>query len=145
MSDDPADVGCGPEHLARLDPVKILHRPQQSHHVTAIVAHDALGRACATGRVEDIERVGGPYGDTLSTETLRFSLSDEPCPIVVATRVQLRRSNPALQDYAALGLVDRNLDGSVEKRLVGDDAARLATTPTRNAHIVLCIVDGVGH
>src|SRR4029079_14252557 len=72
MSDDPADAGCRPEHLARLDPVKILHRPQQSHHVTAIVAHDALGRACATGRVEDIERVGRPYGDTLCTETLRF-------------------------------------------------------------------------
>src|SRR6185312_11609082 len=106
---DPADVGCRPEHLARLDPVKISHRPQQSDHVTAIVAHDALGGACAPRRVEDVERVGSLHCDALRTKTLRFSVRDEPYPIVVATRVRLRGSNRALEDDAALGLVSGNL------------------------------------
>ena len=144
MSDDPADVGCGPEHLAGLDPVKILHRPQQSDHVTAIVAHDALGRACAPRRVEDVERVGSLHRDALGTETLRFSVRDEPRPIVVATRVQLRGSNRALEDDAALGLVSRNLDGLVEKRLVSDDAARLYTARARHDHLGLGIVEAFG-
>ena len=144
MSDDPADVGCGPEHLAGLDPVKILHRPQQSDHVTAIVAHDALGGACAPRRVEDVERVGSLHCDALCTETLRFSVRDEPRPIVVATRVQLRGSNRALEDDAALGLVSRNLDGLVEKRLVSDDAARLYAARARHDHLGLGIVEAFG-
>ena len=112
--------------------------------MTAIVAHDALGRACAPRRVEDVERVGSLYRDALGTETRRFGVRDEPRPIVVATRVQLRGSNRALEDDAALGLVSRNLDGLVEKRLVSDDAARLYAARARHDHLGLGIVEAFG-
>ena len=63
---------------------------------------------------------------------------------MVATRVQLRGSNRALEDDAALGLVSRNLDGLVEKRLVSDDAARLYTARARHDHLGLGIVEAFG-
>ena len=58
VADHPADVGGGPEDLAGIDAVDVLHRPGERHAVAAVVAHHALGLAGRARGVEDVQRVG---------------------------------------------------------------------------------------
>ncbi len=59
MPDHPADVGRGPKHVARGDPVDHAHRTGEGDRMPAIVAHHALGPTRGAGGVKDIERIGG--------------------------------------------------------------------------------------
>ncbi len=76
MADDPADIGGGPIHLARLDAVDSVHRPVQRDHVAAIVAHDALGLAGRARGIEDIERIGGGNRHAIGLGAGLFGCSD---------------------------------------------------------------------
>src|SRR6185369_2738120 len=52
------DVGRRPERLAWLDAELVPHGPFELHHMTAGVAHDALGLAGRARGVDDVERIG---------------------------------------------------------------------------------------
>ncbi len=58
VSNDPADVGRSPEHVARIDAVDRVHAVVQRHRMAAVVAHDALRLAGRAGRIKDVERIG---------------------------------------------------------------------------------------
>ena len=112
--------------------------------MTAIVAHDTLRRASAAGRVEDVERVGRRDWHAVRREPARLCVSHEARPVVVAALLQFGRRHRALKNDAALGLVGRDLDGLVEKRLVGDDTGRLHAARRRHDHLGLGIVEALG-
>lgn len=58
MADNPAHIGGRPPDLPRLDVEDVFHRPDERHHMPAIVAHDALRLAGRAGGVKHVERVG---------------------------------------------------------------------------------------
>ena len=58
MTDDPADVGRGPVDLAGFDAIEISHRPVERDGMPAVVAHDALGLARRTRRIQQVQRIG---------------------------------------------------------------------------------------
>ena len=88
VADHPADVGGGPERLAGIDVVVVLHGPLERHHVPAVVAHDALGLAGGAGGVEDVERIGGLDRDAAGLAAARLGVGDRARP----SRGRARRS-----------------------------------------------------
>ena len=140
----PADVGGGPEHLAWLDAVEVVHRPGDRHHMAGVVAHHALGRSRRARGVDDIERVaagerrarGGAVGCERGIGHAR--------PVVVAARDQGARPLRALQHEAGQHLVAGHLDGRVEQRLVFDDASRLDAARGGHDQLGRRVVDAGG-
>ena len=88
MADDPTDVGGGPEHLARRNIVKPVHRPGQRHEIAAGIADDAFGHAGRAGRVENVEGIGRLHFDAAGDAAVapRFVCGRDP--IVVASGKQ---------------------------------------------------------
>ena len=142
MADHPADVGGGPEHLAGIDAVDVLHRPFERDHVAAIVAHDALGLAGRAGGVEDVERVGG--GERHAIDFSAAGARHRFGKIVVAAGDELAGLRLALQHQAGLRLVGRAGDRRVEQRLVGDGAAGLDAARAGDDELRPGIVDAGG-
>ena len=121
----PADIGCGPVDIAGLDIIDVLHAPFQRHHVAAVVAHHALGLAGGAGGIEDIERIGRRERRATGAAVLRLGQVHQLRPVMIAVGDHAGALLGALQDDAGVRLVAGELDGLVEQRLVGDDAARL--------------------
>ena len=137
MAHCPPEIGGGPEHFARLHAEHGLHRPFQRHGVTTVVPHNALWRAGRARRIEDVERIGGG-----NRRAAHGRGSGGQCmPIEVAARQAITRPLLPLQDDAMLGRVPRELDRTVEQRLVRDDARALDTTACRKDHPGSRIVD----
>ena len=125
VTDHPAHVGGGPEHLARLDAVEVLHGPLEGDHVAAVVAHDALGLAGGARSVENVERVGGGDRDAARLAAARAAVGTGGAPVEVAALLQGCDRHRALQDQRRGRLVLAELDRLVEQGLVGDDLAAL--------------------
>ena len=123
MPDHPADVGCRPVDVTRLDIIDVRHRPLQRHRVPAIVADNAFRLAGGTRGVEDIERISRLYRHRrqLLYPVMRL------VPFEITPCHQIGCQRLALVDDAIVGLVARQLDGLVEKRLVRNDPVRLVT------------------
>ena len=123
VTDHPADIGCGPEHVARAQAVDHPHRVVQRDGMAAAVAHHALWLPGRARGVEDIERVGGQRRAPGRAAWRRLRLR--------RSRGRDRRSCDALAcsgaaaSRQASGLCAEMRDGRIEQRLVGDDAARL--------------------
>ena len=114
----PAHVGGGPEGLAGLDAVVVLHGPLERHHVPAVVAHHALGLARGAGRVEDVERVGGLDRDAAGLAAARAWHRRWRPPSRGRARDHRRLGHGPLQHEDGLRLVLGEVDGGVEQRLV---------------------------
>ena len=121
MPDHPADVGCRPVDVPGLDIIDVRHRPLQRHRMPAIVADDAFRLAGGARSVEDVERIGrlDRHRRQLLDPVMRL------VPFEITSRHQIGCQRLALVDDAIVRLVVRQLDGLVEKRLVGDDPVRL--------------------
>lgn len=141
MADHPADIGCGPEHLARLHAELVAHRPVQRHHVPAIVAHHALGLAGRAGGVEHIERVRCRHRYARHLAPGRLGLRHRLAIVMVAPLDQIAALLLALKDQAGVRLVIGKLDRLVEQRLVGDHPPRLDAARSRYHHLRARIVD----
>ena len=128
MADHPADVGTGPEHLARLHAIHGLHRVLEGHRMASVVAHGALRVSRRSAGVEDVERIGG--GDR---HALRGLGALEGLREGKVARPELGLVLRALQDDATLRLVLRQLERLVEERLVGD-RSRARLDAARGAH-----------
>ena len=137
VADDPANVGGGPEHLARLHAIDVLHGPVQHHHVAAIVAHHALGLARRAGGVEDVERVQRAYRHAIR----RLGFGDGLDPVDIAPLDHRRLALRPLEDDAEFGLVLGQLDGAVEQRLVFHHAPRLDAAGGGNHGLAGAVVD----
>jgi len=92
--------------------------------MAAIVAHHTLRLPGRSGRIENVERIGrgdrhAGHGSALGNRTVhqRFERG-------VAIGNQAGNQFLALQDQAAFRLVSGQVDRLVQKRFVGDDAAR---------------------
>ena len=140
MAHDPADVGCGPENLARLHVVDRLHRIMEGHRMPAIVADHALGRAGGSRGVEDVERVGREHGHAIGRRCGR----DRLVPVAVAARHEAAGELRALQDEAGGGLVLGDRDRGVEQRLVGHHFGALDAARGRKNGLRRAIVDAHG-
>ena len=126
VADDPADIGSGPPHLARLDAVKILHRPFERDHVAAIVAHHALGTSGRSRGVENVERIGRRDRHAIVDRArVNERVIAHGRPIMIATSDQRGFRLRPLQDETGAGLVLGERDGLVQERLVMHDAAGL--------------------
>ena len=137
MADDPADIGRGPEDLARLDAIDVLHGPVQHHHVAAIVPHHALGLAGRAGGVEDVERVERADRDAIR----RLGAGHGLVPIDIAPFHHRGLAFRPLEDDAEFGLVLRQLDGAVEQRLVFHDPSRLDAAGRGDHRLAGAVVD----
>ena len=144
MADDPADVRRRPEHLARLDAIKVRHRPLERDHVAAIVAHHALGLPGRAGGVEDVERVGGGDGNARHLAALRQFRLHRGAHVDVAALHQIGGKLLALEDEAAVGLVGRLVDGAADERHVGDGAVGLDAARRRDDRLRRGVVDAGG-
>jgi hypothetical protein len=84
---------------------------------------------------------------TVTQSTLRrlqARRADEARPVVVAAGDEVGGRLRALQDDAGVRLGRRHVDGLVEQRLVGDDAAGLEAAGGRHDELRLGIVDARG-
>ncbi len=140
VADDPADVGRRPPHLARLDPVDVVHRPFQRDRMATVVTHDPLRPAGGARGVEDVERVGGRHRHALG----RLGIVHRGRPVEVTLGMQRRLQLRTLEHDAAprpmLGL----LDCAVQQRLVIDQPARLDSTGGRDDHRRPRVIDPPG-
>ena len=121
MPDDPADVGCRPEDIARADVVHGFHRPVQRHQVTASGAYDTLGRAGGARSVEDIGGVVARYRHAFG----RLYAVLEAMPVEVAAFNQFGNLLFALKYNAKIGFVRGHVKRAVQQRFVMDDAVGL--------------------
>ena len=120
VAHDPAHIGRGPEHVAGIDVIDVLHRPVQCNQMASGLAHDALGRA---GRARGVKNVGGVVAlDRNAGGRGRAFL--RVVPIQVAPRYQIAGGLFALQDQAEIGFMVGLFDGPVQQRLVGHHARR---------------------
>ena len=110
-----------------------MHR----HGVAAVVTHDAFRNPRCAGRIQNVERISGGDADAVGRLRCRKPFG----PVVVATGVEFRRMLVALQDNAGLGLVLRQRDCVVQKRLVLDDTAGLDSAGCRQNDPGLCVID----
>ena len=136
----PADVGGGPEHLARPCVVDVGHRPFEDDRVPAIVADDPLGLARRPRGVEDVERIGRRHRHAVDRRRRRDGL----VPVDVAAGDQLRGSGLALEDDAEIRFVAGDLDRLVEQRLVMDHPAGLDPAGAGDDRLGRRIVDPDG-
>ena len=141
MADDPADVGAGPEGLARLDAVDRRHRPFERDDIAADVAHDALRHAGGAGGIENIERIGRGEIGAGRALSRRLRGVDQRRPVVVARLVHARLDLRALEDDAGSRLAGREADGEIEQRLVFDDTAGLDAAARGQDDFRLGVVD----
>ncbi|OIQ70140.1 hypothetical protein GALL_482510 [mine drainage metagenome] len=140
VTNDPANVRGGPEHLARLDTVDVLHRPVQRDKVARRGAHHAFGLAGGAGGVKDIGRV-------VALDRHAFGGLDavlEGMPGEIAPLDQLRNLLFTLENDGEVGLVRRHLDRAVQQRFVMHNAARLDPARGGDDRLGLCVVDAHG-
>ena len=90
----------------------------------AIVAQNTLGLARGAGGVQDIERVGRQYGDTIRLRAIGLRALNRIHPVEIASGDHPGRAFGALQHQAGIGLVRREFDRPIQQRLVGHDPAR---------------------
>ena len=121
MADHPADVRCGPVNLAGMGVIDVRHGPLQRHRMAAIVADHALGLAGGAGGVEYVERVGRLHRHR--GQWLDPFMGGMPFQVTALDQISLQRL--ALVDHTVIRLVRGQLDGLVQKRLVGHDPVRL--------------------
>ncbi len=140
----PADVGGSPERLARIDAVVVPHAPLERDHVPAVVAHHAFRRAGSARGVEDVERIGGLDGNAAGLAAARLRVGYRRGPVVVAAGNHVGLGHRPLQHQHGLRLVAGQLDGAVEQRLVGDDAAGLDAARRRQDGGRLGVLDARG-
>ena len=119
MADDPADIGGGPENIARINVVDRLHGPFQRNHVAAGRAHHAFRLAGGAGGIEDIGGVHRIDGNAVRRGGA--GLKRLPFHITLAER---SGGLFALADHAELGFVGREFDRAVDQGLVVDHAPR---------------------
>ena len=120
MADHPADIGCRPKHLSRLDAEHMLQRPCKSHHMPAIVAHDTFGFTGSTRCVKHIKRIGGSNGRARDMTAARRIHSGTIVDIAAFNR--LMRMLLALQDNAVPDRVAGSGNRLVEHCLIGHNA-----------------------
>ena len=117
---DPAHIGGGPEDIARIDVVDVLHRPVQRHQMPRGLAHHALGRA---GRARGVKNIGGVVA--LHRDAGRGGGAFlRGVPIQIAPRCQIAGGLFALQDQAEIGFVVGLFNGPVKQRLIGHHTCR---------------------
>ena len=121
MADHPADVRCGPVNLAGMGVIDVRHGPLQRHRMAAIVADHALGLAGGARGVEYVERVGRLHRHR--GQWLDPFMGGMPFQVTALDQISLQRL--ALVDHTVIRLVRGQLDGLVQKRLVGHDPVRL--------------------
>ena len=140
VANDPANVRGGPEHVARIEVVDVLHAPVQGHQMPGRGAHHALGRAGRAGGVEDVGGVAALHRHAL--RGLGSLL--EGVPFMVAALDQRRGLLLALQDHAEFRLVAGEIDGPVEQGLVGDDPSGLEAAGGGDHRLGAGVVDAHG-
>ena len=133
----PADVGGGPEDLAGLHGVEVLHAPGHGDGVATVVAHHALGDAGGAGGVEDVEGVGGGDRDA----GLGLGAGYGRLPVDVAAFDHGPGFLGAAQDDAVVGLVLGHVDGLVEEGLVVHHPAGLDAAGAGDHDLGLGVVD----
>ena len=101
VADDPADVGRGPIHFARIHSVNIFHRPVQRDGMTAVVANDALWLASRPRGVEQVEGVGCRNGYA----AMRLSFGDGFMPVDISSRDHAGSDLGPLKNDAMRGFV----------------------------------------
>jgi len=84
--------------------------------MAAVVAHDALGLSGGAGGVEDVEGIGGGDGNAGGG----FGSLDEVVPVEVSPGDKVGFDLGSLVNDALFGLVGSDVDGFVQKGLVGD-------------------------
>ena len=141
VTDHPADVGAAPPDLAGLDAVEIEHRPFQRDQMPAIVAHHALGFACRSRGVEDVERIGGQHRHAVGRFFRGHRFSPQLGPVVVAPGNEFATLLRPLQDDAGLRLHAGERDRLVQQRLVLHDAAGLEPAARRKDQLRLGVLD----
>ena len=140
VADDPAHVRGGPEHVARIEVVDVLHAPVQGHQMPGSRAHHALGCAGRAGGVEDVGGVIALHRHALCG---RSSLL-EGVPFMVAPLDQRRGLLLALQDHAEFRLVRGEIDGPVEQGLVGEHPPGLEAAGGGDHRLGAGVVDAHG-
>ena len=121
MPHHPPDVRRGPEDLARIDAVHVLHRPREGDRVTAVVANDPLRLAGRARRVEDVQRIRRVDRDARS----RLRGRGRRFPVEIPSGLELGLELWPLEDDASLRLVLDEVDRCVEQRLVRDETSGL--------------------
>ncbi len=140
VADHPSHVGGGPVHLSRLRVVDVAHAPGEGHGVAAVVPHHPLGNAGGAGGVEDVEGIGSGQRHPVGGGGTAHGL----LPGQVAARYQGRFMLRTLQDHAPLRLVRRQVDGTVEQRLVVDHPVHLDPARGGHHHLGRGVVDAGG-
>ncbi|MPL75488.1 hypothetical protein SDC9_21312 [bioreactor metagenome] len=137
VADDPTHVRGGPEPVARLDVVDVLHRPVQRDEMAAGGPDHAL--RCA-GRARGVEDIGG----VVALDRHAFGRAHailKAVPGEVAAFDQLRHFLLALEDHAELGLVGGDVDRLVKQRLVMHDAVRFEAAGGGDDRLRRAVVD----
>src|SRR5207247_4590639 len=112
--DTQSHISCGPYDLPCLHAVDVLHSPVELDQMPAVVAHDPLPQAGRTGRVQDVQRIGGRHRDTVRWLRLRHQLR----PLDVAPRDHRRSLLRSLENDAAIRFGRGEFDRLVEEWLV---------------------------
>jgi hypothetical protein len=108
----------------------------QGDRVAAAVTHDSLGFSGRSGRVEDVEGIGGGDGNAVG----RRRGGDQVGPVEIV-RPQRGCFLRALQDHTLLRLVDGEFDGPVEQGFVRDDTLALDAAGGGDDHLGGGVVD----
>ena len=137
MTDSPSKIRGSPVDITGVGVIDVLHAPLERHGMAAVVPHHPLGYTRSARSVENIERIGCLHLYAWH----RGNPLQGILPVDVPSGNKLSLCLRPLKDYAFLGLMGRQLDRPVQKRLVGYHPFRLNAAGPGNDHLWFCIID----
>ena len=137
VSNNPADIGRRPEHFARVNTVDVFHRPLQGDDMAAVIPHYAFWLSGCTGSVDDIERIGSFNGHTVCG----YCICHYVIPVVITTGSHFCFYLRTLINDASCRFVCRQVDRSINQRLIFNGSAWFKTTGSCNDGNRFCIIN----
>ena len=124
MSDDPPHIGCSPVDIPGIYTIDRFHRPFQGHGMTTVVPNHTFGSSGCTGSVKNVKRIGG--GQRYAV--VGFCVCHCIAPVQIPPLDQTSGFHRSLQDDAAVGFCNRNIDGFIQESFVRDNLCRFYPT-----------------
>src|SRR6056300_53028 len=98
---DPTHIGCGPEHITRIDVIDVFHRPIQGHQMPTCWTYNALGRTSCARCIQDIGGVIAFDCDAVGRGDALLHI----VPIIIAPINQIGNTFRALENEHRLRFV----------------------------------------
>ena len=140
VTDDPADIGGGPEHITRINVVEIFHGPVESNRVTSVISQNPFGHTGCPGGIEDVKGIGGFNRHAVS----RRAACNQFVPVDVSSFGHIGGDEVSLQDDTFFRLMVGHVDGLINKRLIGKLFFAFNGTGGRDEYLRLGMINADG-